>query len=397
MFQLQERLAPLRARSGIDELSFHLAVFLGQPQFIDAALRLFSAGRLPAPARKRFLFAGLDPDELAHVLRAIRSLAEWPDVWAVEARRQELRARTAELVGTPLSLARATEHWRAASLAYTFAGAAGGSAIATASELEEARLAAFRRAAPGLSPPAEAVTLPWATLPLPGWLRLPVGRAGPVPLVVLFNGAGIVKEEMTLWSEAFLAEGLATLAFDGPGCGELRGRLATSRDQEDITAAILDWAVAHPALDGARVALLGGSFGGAQVIHHAASNPRVAACVSVTPPYHPPPYIERLHPFVMAEIVSLCGEVDGAAIVARSAELSCIPIVREVRCPTLVIGAGLDAILPPTEARRLYDALRCQKTFLYLRRATHIGLSHLDVWTPVAAAWLAARLAAPTA
>ena len=376
------------------ELSFRLAAFFGQPQLIDATLRLFSAGILPPPARKRFLFTGLAPAELSQTLRAIRSLADWPDVWAVEARRQEVRARAAEISGTPAALAKAAGHWRAAALAYSFASAAVGTEAVADSELETARLAAFRRAAPGLTPPAEAVTLPWPTAPLPGWLRRPLAATGPTPLVVLFNGAGIVKEEMTLWSDAFLERGLATLAFDGPGCGELRGRLATDRNQEDITGAILDWAAARPELDGARVALLGVSFGGAQVIHHAARNPRVAACVSVTPPFHPAPYIDRVHPFVMAEIASLCGAADGAAIVERSDDLSCIPFVGDVHCPTLVVGAGFDAIIPPTEARRLYDALSCPKTFLYLRGATHIGLSHIDLWTAAAADWLDARLTA---
>ena len=55
---------------------------------------------------------------------------------------------------------------------------------------------------------------------------------------------------------------------------------------------------------------------------------------------------------------------------------------------------GLDAILPPTEAKRLYDALPGPKTFLYLSRATHIGLSHIDLWTAAAADWLDARLGA---
>ncbi|CAA9590368.1 MAG: hypothetical protein AVDCRST_MAG18-4995 [uncultured Thermomicrobiales bacterium] len=392
MFQLQERLAPLRARSGVDELSFRLAVLFGQPHLIDATFRLFSAGILPAPARKRFLYSGLEPADLSRTLRAIRSLADWPDAWATEARRQERRARAAERGGTPDAIARAAGYWRAAALAYGFASTAVGAEATSGAALDVARLAAFRRAAPGLSPPAEAVTLPWPTLPLPGWLRLPADAPGPVPLVVMFNGAGIVKEEMSLWGEAFLARGLAILAFDGPGCGELRGRLAIDRGQEDITAAILGWAEAHPAIDATRLALLGVSFGGAQVIHHAACNPRVAACVSVTPPFDPARYADRVHQFVMAEIAALCGASGAAEIVARAGDLSCVPFVDRVTCPTLVIGAGLDAILPPTEAARLYAALSCPKTLLYLRRATHIGLSHIDTWAPAAAEWLAARL-----
>lgn len=393
MLQLQERLAPWRARTGVDELSFRLTVLLGQPLLIGATLRLFSAGILPPQARKRFLFAGLEPHELTRTLRAIRSLDDWSGAWSAEARRLEVRARTAEVSGTPDAMTRAARFWHAASLAYGFAGTAVGAAATSDPALEAARLAAFGRAVPGLLPPAESITLPWRGTPLPAWLRRPQGITGPTPLVVLFNGAGIVKEEMALWGEAFLARGLAILAFDGPGCGELRGQLPTDRGQEDITATILDWAAADPALDASRVALLGVSFGGAQVIHHAACNPRVAACISVTPPFDPVPYIDRVHPFVMAEIAALCGATDAAEIVARASDLSCVPFVSDVHCPTLVIGAAMDTILPPTEAGRLYHALPGpDKTLLYLRRATHIGLSHIDIWTEAAAEWLAARL-----
>ena len=389
MFQLQERLAPLRARSGVDELSFRLAVLFGQPHLIDATFRLFSAGIMPAPARKRFIYGGLEPADLRRVLRAIRSLADWPEAWTVEARRLEMRARAADDSG---ATERATRYWRAAALAYGFASTAVGAEACNGAALDVARLAAFRHAAPGLAPAAEPITLHWPMVPLPGWLRRPVGATGPTPLVVLFNGAGIVKEEMSLWSDPFLARGIATLAFDGPGCGELRGKLAVDKGQEDITATILAWAAANPALDADRVALLGVSFGGAQVIHHAACNPQVAACVSVTPPFDPAPYADRVHQFVMAEIAAICGATDAREIVRRASDLSCVPFVSRVACPTMVIGAGLDAILPPTEAARLYAALPCPKTFLYLRRATHIGLSHIDTWAPAAADWLGARL-----
>ncbi len=391
MFQLQERLAPLRARSGVDELSFRLAVLFGQPYLIDATFRLFSAGIMPAPARKRFLYGGFAPSDLRRTLRAIRSLADWPEAWTVEARRLEIRARAAEDSG---ATERATRYWRAAALAYGFASTAVGAEATSGAALDAARLAAFRRAAPGLAPAAEHVTLPWPTALLPGWLRLPTGATGLMPLVVFFNGAGIVKEEMSLWSEPFLARGMATLAFDGPGCGELRGKLAVDRGQEDITTTILAWVEAHPALDARRVALLGVSFGGAQVIHHAACNPQVAACVSVTPPFDPARYADRVHQFVMAEIAAICGATDAREIVERASDLSCVPFVDRVHCPTLVIGAALDAILPPTDAARLYHALSCPTTLIYLRRATHIGLSHIDIWAPAAADWLAARLGA---
>ncbi|MDP9373460.1 MAG: hypothetical protein M3Q65_13620, partial [Chloroflexota bacterium] len=119
---LQERLAPLRERSGLDQLSFRIGALLGQPPLIDATLRVFSAGILPPSSRQRFLFAGLAPADLAATLRSIRSLADWPQAWTVEARRQELRARAAELAPTTPSAegvtSQAAAHWRNAALAY---------------------------------------------------------------------------------------------------------------------------------------------------------------------------------------------------------------------------------------------------------------------------------------
>lgn len=395
MIAVHERLdllEPLRARSGLDRLSFRLGVLLGQPPLIDATLRLFSAGILPPQARQRFLFAGTDPDDLAATLRAIRSLADWSRAWEAEGRRQEVLARGAVVAGAGGPRGAAL-HWRRAALAYHFAQAVADDEHTPFTALTAAKLAAFAQAAPGLDPPAEPVTLPWPTAPLPGYLRRPAGATAPCPLVVFFNGAGIVKEEMTLWSAPFLARGMATLAFDGPGCGELRGRLVTDCGQEDITTAILAWAANRPDLDAARVALLGVSFGGALVIHHAACNPEVAACVSVTPPFHPPPYADRVHPFVMAEICALCG-AEPEELLARTQDLSCVPFVDRVRCPALVIGASLDTILPPTEARRLHAALPGEKMLLWLRRATHIGLSHVPLWTVAAADWLSERLGA---
>ena len=383
------RSRPPRAR--LDHLSFRLGALLGQPPLIDATFRLFSAGILPPAARKRFLFPGLAEEEVARTLRSIRSFADWPRAWTMAALRHERRARMAEAAGDRSG--EVGRRWRDAALCHHFAQAASESGAAYA-RANAAKLAAFSRAAPRLDPPAEPVTIPWRVAPLPGYLRRPPGaHAGPLPLVALFNGAGNSKEELTLWSEPFLVRGLATLAFDSPGYGELRGKVGADLGQEDITTAILGWAVDHSALDAGRVALLGISFGGAQVVHHAAANPAVAACVAVTPPYHAVPYIDAVHPLVMAEVAAIYG-LEAAAVRARVAGDSCAHVVEGVRCPTLVVGAGLDAVLPPSEARNLYDALRGPKTLLYFRRGTHISLSHIEQWTAAAADWLAARLGA---
>lgn len=383
---LVDRLGPVANSARFEAYAFRLGGLLGQPALIDATLRLFSASILPSASRGRFLFSGQLASDLETTLSRIRSLADWPGAWVDEAQRQERLALS-------VAPALAFEYWRAAALAYHFALAVapGGNEDNSPADLGWGKTRAFRRAAPGLTPVAEPVTIPWREFALPGYLRRPVEATAPTPLVVLFNGASTVKEEMTLWSAPFLERGLATLAFDGPGSGEMRGRVAVDVGQEDITAAILDLAGADARLDRRRVALLGVSFGGALAVHHAARNPDVAALVAVTPPFHPPAYIRGVRDFVVEEIAVLCG-VDATAVRARSADLSCVPFAGDVRCPALVVAAGRDAILPASEARRLYDRLPGSKTLFYLRQASHVGISHIDLWTGAAADWLAARL-----
>lgn len=383
---LVDRLGPVASAARIEGYAFRLGALLGQPALIDATLRLFSASVMPTVSRGRFLFSGQSASDLEATLGRIRSLADWPGAWVSEAKRQERLARGAD----PAS---AFEHWRAAALAYHFALAVApsGNAEISPADLGHAKVRAFTRAAQGLDPVAEPVSIRWRQFELPGYLRRPSNAPTPRPLVVLFNGASTVKEEMTLWSAPFLERGLATLAFDGPGSGEMRGRIAVDVGQEDITASILDLADADARLDRRRVALLGVSFGGALAVHHAARNHDVAALVAVTPPFHPPKYIRNVRDLVVEEIAVLCG-VDATAIRARSADLSCVPFVGDVRCPALVVAAGRDVILPASEARRLYDRLPGSKTLLYMRQASHVGISHIDLWTSAAADWLAARL-----
>ena len=74
-------------------------------------------------------------------------------------------------------------------------------------------------ALPYLAPPGERVAIPFAGKTLYGILRRPVGLARP-PVVVMACGLDSCKEETAAYEEPFLARGMATLVFDGPGQGE---------------------------------------------------------------------------------------------------------------------------------------------------------------------------------
>ena len=120
-----------------------------------------------------------------------------------------------------------------------------------------------------------------------GWLFVPDDATGPVPAIVLCDGATGVKELLTgSWAEDFSRKGFAALAFDyrysGESDGEPRGTIYPHLQLDDVRAA-LDFLSAHPAVDRSRLALWGASLGGAHVIFLGALDPRVKAIISLVP------------------------------------------------------------------------------------------------------------------
>lgn len=112
--------------------------------------------------------------------------------------------------------------------------------------------------------PIERVEIPFAGLASEGrsvvaLVRRPVGVAKP-PVVLMWGGVDACKEQMTAACDAFLAQGVATVAIDNAGTGEspIRG----VQDSERQFLAAMDWIQARSDWRADRVGLLGRSFGG---------------------------------------------------------------------------------------------------------------------------------------
>lgn len=116
----------------------------------------------------------------------------------------------------------------------------------------------------------------------PALLRVPA-REGRVPTVVCWGGIDAFKEERR--TDAYCAEGWATLAIDMPGTGE--APLAGSTDAERLWDAVFDWIATRAELDPARVAVIGSSTGGywaAKLAH--VRRERIVAAVDHGGPAH---------------------------------------------------------------------------------------------------------------
>jgi esterase FrsA len=91
------------------------------------------------------------------------------------------------------------------------------------------------------------------------YLRKPQDVARP-PVVIMWGGVDAWKEEMTELSGQLGAAGIATVAMDNVGTGE--SPLKARRNGEIQFLPVIDWVRRHRELDGARIGLIGRSFGG---------------------------------------------------------------------------------------------------------------------------------------
>lgn len=109
-------------------------------------------------------------------------------------------------------------------------------------------------------------------------VRQPAGVDRP-PIVVMWGGVDAYKEQMTAASDAFLAQGVATIAMDNVGTGESPVKGVPDAERQFVT--VFNWLQHHPNYKSVRVGCLGRSFGGywsTKLAHILAD--RLAGCVN---------------------------------------------------------------------------------------------------------------------
>ena len=124
----------------------------------------------------------------------------------------------------------------------------------------KAALRAFLKAAPYLDPPLERVEIPFEGKKVVGYLQIPRGNSRP-PVIMHWGGVDGWKEDRRSNSEVFHREGWATFTIDMPGAGENPCLGQEPRAERTFSAAI-DYLEGRQDVDGKRIAVMGGSFGG---------------------------------------------------------------------------------------------------------------------------------------
>jgi dienelactone hydrolase len=246
---------------------------------------------------------------------------------------------------------------------------------------------AFGQAAPLLTPPARLLRVPFESMTLNGYLRVPAA-AGRPPVVLLLPGGDSTKEELYNLGDHIVARGLAVAAFDGPGQGIVSTVAKLRPDYEVAVRAMIDSLERRDDVDITRLAVGGISYGGLFGIRTAASDDRVRAVVSVSSWYTPAGRFARMEPLTRTGQYQHLGP-DPAAVMDS---VTLAGAAGRAKVPLLQVYGGLDRESPPSHGDRIAAEYGGPVTTIVYPDGVHI-LN--NVWyqaRPMVADWLAQTL-----
>ncbi len=241
---------------------------------------------------------------------------------------------------------------------------------------------------------AATVEIPYEGTHLPGYFyRSPLAE-GKAPLLIAHSGFDGNAEEMYFFTgPQALDRGYHCLFFDGPGQGmALRERgLYFRPDWENVITPVVDFAIRQPGVDQDRIALQGISQGGYFAPRALAFEHRIKAGIANGAMYSlAQPVKEAVGPDMVALL-----ETDPEKFNQFTETLMTVPktkwfiddgrwkynvsspaeiiktleaytmegLAEKIQCHMLITGASADLFMSG-QAKQLYDALTCPKTFI---------------------------------
>ena len=338
----------------------------------------------------RFVSNGVPLTDFEEVTAGVERWEDWCRAWSARAAVHEELGRKALADGYKLS---AGEHLTRAAVCYHF------SKFVFVIDYEQMK-AAHRKAVecrnlalPLINPPGERVLIPYEGKHLAGILRKPAGAARP-PLVVMCMGLDSTKEEMDTNESVFLARGMATLTFDGPGQGEGEYDFAIRGDYEVAVKAVLDYVGSRGDLDAARVGLWGVSLGGYYAPRAAAFDKRIKACIALSGPFEWAEYFDRLPELTRNTFQVRSRSRTMAEARERAATLTLKKVAKNIICPLYIVAGKQDGIVPWQEGERLATAASGPVVRCFLDDGNHVANNRAYRYRSQSADWMAKSLGA---
>ena len=333
----------------------------------------------------RFITNGVILADFQDITGALESWDGWCAAWSARAELHEGMGREALAQKNRVS---AAEHLTRAGVYYHFGKFLFVHDIEQMTMTHLKAVACRMAALPHLRPAGERVEIPYEGKALYGILRKPAGIERP-PVVVMAMGLDSAKEECDAYEQPYLARGIATLAFDGPGQGEGEYDFAIRGDYEVPVKAVIDLVETRGDLDANRVAMWGVSLGGYYAPRAAAFDKRIKACLALGGPFDWDAVWDGL-PALTKEafrVRSHCATEADARSNART--LSLVGIAKQIACPIYIVNGRQDRIVPCADAERLAREVTGPATLNIVEDGNHIANNRAYRWRSQSADWLA--------
>ena len=365
------------------------------PDLFDIMLRLHGAEHLG----RNYLFvrlarmqiAGhLDYSETSRILEGIARKADWFPVWMAAADRHRALAEAALARGSDAS---AGDGFLRASMCSHWGSLYAGGADRTTAH--RTSLAMYAAGSDHFEPPSRRVEIPFEGDAIPGYLRVPPGVECP-RVVLMIGGADTNKEELHHWGTEFTRRGLAVLAFDGPGQGELAARYERLTMRFDtfhraVSAVVQHLGTVDRRLDLDGVGVFGNSLGGYLALDAGLRDPRICAVIC-NGGFCDAASIDSWPQGVVQAFSSCLGLDTSAAVLAHVRDRLDLTKVEGTNRPAaLVVHGGREDLSDTDEARRAATVV--DGALVVVEGGWHTCTNRDHLLSPMLGDWMAAALA----
>ncbi|HYQ17324.1 MAG TPA: alpha/beta fold hydrolase, partial [Polyangiaceae bacterium] len=334
----------------------------------------------------------------------------WAREWTRAASRLEAAADASLAAGHRVSASdtylRATNYYRAAE--FYLHGDANDPRI---KELSGKSARCFEAGLKSGERPFEFCSIPYEGTSLPGIFYS--GGPGKRRTVIVQTGFDGTIDGLLPLAIAATRRGWHCLTFEGPGQGQVirKQGLPFRPDWESVIGPVIDYLSGRAEVDAERLALIGMSFGGFLAPRAAAFERRLAACVAnggvleflgsrVPPALTREQFVhalknepERVNAVLRAQAAHspsarwsqengqfTFGAASPVEWLVKALDYDLTSHAAKIRCPMLVVDVEHENSFPG-EARKLYDALACPKTWLHFSEEEGAG-DHCQTGSP---------------
>ena len=337
----------------------------------------------------RFISNGVDANDFQRVTNSVERWDDWCRKWSECGALHEQMGELAEGLGNYIS---AAQHYFQAAISYHFGKYL---FVHKPDELRAAHehvVRDYQRALPYFDFPGEHVAIPYeGGATMYGVLRKPWHTPKPA-VVILVPGLDSVKEELHNYGDDFLRRGMAVLAIDGPGQGEMEFEFPLRYDYEVPVGHAIDYLETRPDVDATRVGLMGVSFGGQFAVRAAAFEPRLKAVIENCGAYNQSWKFENRPQISRATMVHRLKVANEEEALDKLRQFNLQGAAERVDIPLLVIQGRLDRLVPAEQGERIAEEAGSQAELWMFEDGNHVCNNIPYKHRPQQADWMREKL-----